>query len=591
MRKKLLITYVIIISITIVITILFSWNKVNNHFYNEVEKESAVQIALVNKILSYELSNEDFDFQRFASQTSKEIKARITIIDMDGLVLGDGESDPTTMENHKYRAEFKEALKGNEEKSLRYSDTLGQYFFYYAVPLNTPDFQGAIRISMPAQSIQALVWDMVGSVIVGLLVGLVLSTFIAFFVTKKFMEPIDELTRTATLISNGDYDQKVYIDNGDEIGELATAFNAMTFTLRKNLWDIETKNSELEAILTSMDTGIAAIDEHYRIILCNEPFQQLLNIQGDIVNKVFYEVMRNPHMFSVIEKSVDEDEFISEEIVLNLNDEQLILEVSAMPIRGKKNKNSKYGVLLSVENITHLRKLENIRRDFVSNVTHELKTPLTSIKGFVEVLKDGAMEDAGSANRFLDIIDIESDRLTILIEDILSLSEIESMKLDKNTGNYQINNIVNEVKEILDIKAKNKDLEVKLNLQEDLPIFKCNRDRIKQLFINLVDNAIKYTDQGSVSVECKESRDKAYIVISVSDTGIGIEDQHLERLFERFYRIDKGRSRKLGGTGLGLSIVKHIVELYHGTIDIKSEFGKGTSIKIRLPIKQNTNTL
>lgn len=594
MRKKLLTTYILILSVTIVVTILFSWSKVNTHFYNQTENESAVQITLIQQILSYQIIEEDFDFQKFATQYGQETEFRITIIDMDGKVLGDSSSEPSEMENHKYREEFKEALRGNEKQSLRYSNTLGKYLFYYAIPLNLEGFNGALRISVPAQSIQALVWDMIGSVLFGLFIGLILSTIIAFMFTKRFMEPIDELTKTATLISNGEYDQKVYIDNNDQIGELANAFNTMTYTLRKNLWDIETKNGELEAILTSMDTGLAAIDENYRIILCNEPFQKLLALKGEIVNKIFYEVTRSPHIFEVVEKSLDENEYIDEEIIIHHGEEQLILNVSATPIKGKFDKNNRYGILLAVEDVTKLRKLETIRRDFVSNVTHELKTPLTSIKGFVEILKDGAIKDKASSERFLDIIDIESDRLTILIEDILSLSEIESMRLDKNTGNYDIPNIVQEVKEILQGKADSKNINIDLMIQKDLPSFRCNRDRIKQLFINLIDNSIKYTDHGSVTIECKESRDHAYLVIKVIDTGIGIEEKHLDRLFERFYRIDKGRSRKLGGTGLGLSIVKHIVELYQGTIDVKSIYGSGTTMKIRLPYEKKqrpTNTL
>jgi len=583
MRKKLLVTYILILSVTIVVTILFSWNKVNTLFYNQVENESAIQITLIKQILAYEIEKPGFDFQEFSIKYGQKIDLRITIIDMEGVVLGDSLTTPKVMGNHRYREEFKEALNGHEEKSLRYSNTIGKYFFYYAVPLEYDSFNGALRIAIPVQSIQFLMWDMIGSIILGLFIGGILSAFIAFIFTKRFMEPIDELTHTATLFSNGDYDQKVYIDNNGQIGALAEAFNTMTYTLRKTLWDIEYKNGELEALLTSMDTGLAAIDENYKIRLCNAPFQKLLDLQGDIVDKVFYEVTRNPHIFGVIEKAIDEDEYIHKEIYVQHGSEQLILNISATPIKGKKDKKIRYGILLAIEDITELRKLETMRRDFVSNVTHELKTPLTSIKGFVEALKDGAIDDSKSAARFLDIIDIESDRLTILIEDILSLSEIESMQLDKNTGNYDISNIVTEIKEILEVKANKKHISIILNIQEDLPIFICNKDRLKQLFINLVDNSIKYTDEGSVTIECKESRDKAFLVIKVIDTGIGIENEHLDRLFERFYRIDKGRSRKLGGTGLGLSIVKHIVELYQGTINVKSKFNEGTTMKIRLP--------
>jgi two-component system phosphate regulon sensor histidine kinase PhoR len=195
------------------------------------------------------------------------------------------------------------------------------------------------------------------------------------------------------------------------------------------------------------------------------------------------------------------------------------------------------------------------------------------------------MNDAEVSERFLDIIDIEAERLAILIEDILILSEIESMKIDRNVGVYPIADIVGEVIDVLSIKADQKNLQLNVSVQEDLPLLECNKDRIKQLLINLIDNSIKYTEEGSVSIDCSQSRDEQFLNIKITDTGIGIDEKHLERLFERFYRVDKGRSRKQGGTGLGLSIVKHIVELYHGKITVKSQVGQGTTMKVKLPFK------
>ena len=233
-----------------------------------------------------------------------------------------------------------------------------------------------------------------------------------------------------------------------------------------------------------------------------------------------------------------------------------------------------------LEDISQIKKLETIRKDFVSNVTHELKTPLTSIKGFVDTLKNGAIKE-DVATRFLEIIDIEVDRLSNLIQDILVLSEIESFIGDSNMEKNNIKEIVEEVVEILKPRSDEKDLELITEVDENLDKYKCNKDRIKQLLINLVDNSVKYTDKGNVKI--KVTTEYKNLVIIVEDTGIGISKEHLDRVFERFYRVDKGRSRKMGGTGLGLSIVKHIVELYNGTIEIASEEKKGTRIKIILP--------
>ncbi len=587
MQKKLLTTYILIITVTVFVTVIISWNSINNHFYNQVEKETEMKILLIKQVLEYEIDKEDFEFQQFAENYGKKTDLRITIIDNNGNVLGDTDYNPSEMENHRYREEFKGALQGEYDTSLRYSNTLKKYMFYAAKPIEYDGFIGAIRVAIPVKLIEELIWDMVNSIFIGLFIGVVLSVGIAFVFTRKIINPINELTKTAKKISNGEYDNKVYIDNKDQIGELAEAFNTMTFTMRKNIWDMQTQNAELEAILTSMDIGLAAIDNNYKIILSNKNFSRLLDVEEDISNKIFYEVSRNPILFHVIEKSIDEDEFITEETRIKHNDKELILNISATPIKNKTNFNIRHGVLLLIEDITNLRKLENMRSDFVSNVTHELKTPLTSIKGFVEVLKKGDIEDPKITNRFLEIIDIESDRLTLLIEDILSLSEIENMRLDKKTGNFIVENIVFEVIEMLQGEADIKGIELKLDIQQDMRELKCDKNRIKQLFINLLDNAIKYTEKGNVTIECKQSRDNQFLTVNISDTGIGIKEEHLERLFERFYRVDKGRSRKLGGTGLGLSIVKHIIELYDGTIEVKSEYKKGTTIKLRIPFDNN----
>jgi two-component system phosphate regulon sensor histidine kinase PhoR len=329
-----------------------------------------------------------------------------------------------------------------------------------------------------------------------------------------------------------------------------------------------------------MSSGLAAINMDYKIVLNNTNFSKLLGLKDeDLEDRLFYEVIRELSLFEIIEQAVKEQTYLTDETVIRNDGEDRMIQISASPIFDKDRKNKALGTLLIITDITQIRKLENIRRDFVSNVTHELKTPLTSIRGFVDTLKNGAIDDKAVALRFLDIIDIETDRLSNLIQDILSLSEIESVVGDKNVGNYDLSEIVQEV---LDIVPKDKDeVEIILEMAPNLPDFSCNRDRIKQLFINLVDNSLKYTDKGYVKITCFEAHN--FLNIIIEDTGIGIKHQYLSRIFERFYRVDKGRSRKMGGTGLGLSIVKHIVELYYGEITIDSEEGVGTKVQIKLP--------
>jgi len=376
---------------------------------------------------------------------------------------------------------------------------------------------------------------------------------------------------------------KAYVDKADQIGELADAFNTMTYVLRENIFDIASRNAELEAILKSMDIGLVAVDDNYRIMLCNEAFKKILNIEKDPVGKIFYEITRNTQLFEVIEQSIDNDEFVSKEARYTEESIDKYLKISSTPVKSHVIFKPSSKALILVEDVTGIKKLESIRRTFVSNVTHELKTPLTSIHGFAEILQQGALDEPELARRYLTIIDIETERLASLIDDILTLSEIETMGMDKTSDVCVIQEIVDEVLDLLKMKLELKNIQLDVDVQLDLPNYIGNCHRLKQIFINLIDNSIKYTEVGSIKVECKQSIDKKYLQINISDTGIGIKEEHLEHLFERFYRVDKGRSRKQGGTGLGLSIVKHIVELYHGSIKVTSNFGEGTTMKVKLP--------
>lgn len=329
---------------------------------------------------------------------------------------------------------------------------------------------------------------------------------------------------------------------------------------------------ELDAMLRSMNNGVVAINNENQIIFYNQVFLTIIGRPAENIKlRPFYEVIRNEIIFDAIDavRQKGSDGIVEGEW------KDKVIRATATPLVGKEEN---LGILVIVEDITQLKKLESVRSDFVSNVTHELKTPLTSIRGFVETLKNGAISDEKVARKFLDIIDIETERLYSLIQDILTLSEIES-RTDRETMACNVGKAAYEVVELLADTKENVEL-----IYEPVPYirpYSCNPVRIKELLINLLDNAIKYTEEGYVRLVCKEEND--VLLICVEDTGIGMEKEHLSRIFERFYRIDKSRSRKQGGTGLGLSIVKHIVELYNGRIQVESEVGKGTRFEIRLP--------
>lgn len=579
LQKKLMGTYLMIISLTIIIAIIFSWQKGNQHFKETVKKDTEIQGTLLTEILLREDENELIDFQHFVNKYSEISNFRITVIDMEGIVVADSHENYEIMDNHAHRQEVSQAMKGNIYSKIRYSKTLGTYYLYTALPLKLKTFEGVLRLSVPLNDIKELAYDMIKYVIYGIIIGAIIAILIAYFVTKKMMEPINEITKASIEVSEGNYNKKLYIKTKDEREKLAEAFNNMTIKLRLNMWKLEKRNREFESVLSSMINGVIAVDEEYNVFLYNKQAKKILDIKEEIDEKSIYEVIRNSTIFNVLETSISQNKYMVDETKL-MSKSDKIIRVYANPIFSNTSSKRSLGTLLVIRDVTEIRKLETMRSDFVSNVTHELKTPLTSIRGFVDTLKNGAIKDEEIAIKFLDIIDIESERLSLLINDILSLSSIENSNKDINTIN-NVDNIINEVVDILYPKLRDKQLEIEVDIDKDI-MFLCNKNRIKQLFINLLDNAIKYTEKGYVKIECR--KDDSSLTIKVIDTGIGIAREHIERLFERFYRVDKGRSRKMGGTGLGLSIVKHIVELYNGTIQVQSEVGKGSTFIIRLPI-------
>ncbi|QUI22723.1 HAMP domain-containing protein [Vallitalea pronyensis] len=579
MQKKLMTTYLFIISVTMVVAIIISWHKGNEHIQETIQKDTQVQGILLLELLKKEPEGEAIDFQAYANWYAEQANVRLTIIDKEGTVVADSDEDYQVMDNHAYRDEVAEALKGRTVSRIRYSKTIGIPYLYTAMPMDLANFDGVLRISVPLTTVKNSAMEMVRYVLYGILIGAIIAIVVAFLVTRRFMEPLKELTDAATRISEGDYDNKIYMRHNDERGKLAHAFNEMTIKLKLNMWNLRKRNEEFEAVLSSMINGLIAVDEQYHVFLANEQAKAILGVEGSLLDKSIYEVIRNTTIYHVLEKSIEQQEYIVDDTII-ADEKERVIRVYANPIYKHKSASRTLGTLLVIQDVTDIRKLETMRKDFVSNVTHELNTPLTSIRGFVDTLKHGAISDEKIANRFLDIIDIETERLSLLIQDILSLSAIESTDQDKRVDEYDIKEIIDEVLDILEPKIKKKNIEIINDINQGLT-YRCNRDRIKQLFINLLDNAIKYTEKGQVGITC--SRDEQGLKIDIWDTGIGIEEEHIPRLFERFYRVDKGRSRNMGGTGLGLSIVKHIVELYKGRIDVVSRVGEGSRFVIFLP--------
>lgn len=579
MKRKFMFTYIFIIITLSAIVGYISISSSQKHLENQIKSSSETDLDLLSEILVGQYSS--LNMNEFVNRYCQITGFRITLIDLNGEVIADSSDSIQEFENHSYREEFKDALEYGTGFSTRYSSTMNSFYVYYSKKIEFESQNIVIRISNPLLEIQQLKSEILNSSMNGIAFGIAVAIFISFLFSKWFLNPVKELIDSVDEMSNGNYDRKVYIESNDEFGKLAKAFNSMSRELKYTMMELKDKNIKLESILNSMKNGIIAIDMNSNIIMSNCLSCKLLDIDiAYIVGRPFYEIIRNRNIFEIIEKSLNYSEQIVKEINYN-NSCEKILRISSNSIISEDSKKSR-GIVLVIEDITQIRKLENMRSDFVSNVTHELKTPLTSIKGFVDTLKDGAVENLNTAQRFLDIISIEVERLYNLIQEILSLSEIESKDRDTNISKVSIYDILDTVQKILCPLASQKGIELQFSVESEILNLMCNRQRITQMIINIVDNAIKYTEVGNVYVEFKNESNCLNIL--VKDTGIGIPKKNLDRIFERFYRVDKGRSRKIGGTGLGLSIVKHIVILYKGSIEVKSELGKGTVFKIELPI-------
>lgn len=415
--------------------------------------------------------------------------------------------------------------------------------------------------------------------IAAIFTGLFISNILGYRFVKSIISPIQEITEVARDISKGIYDHKIESKSIDEIGQLSSAINIMSYRLRETIEELYDRNAKLEAVLKSIVNGVIAFDTNEKILLINDSAKEILNIkENNIIGKHVLDVVRNSKLHDIFESLIKTKDYSSKNLELNIFNKYLKIYTSPI-IHPVSQEN--LGFVVIINDITEIRKLERIRSEFVANVSHELRTPLTSIRGFVETLREGAIDNPKARDKFLEIIDFESERLTRLINDILTLSEIENLKEGLPSENVELDSEINDVMYIMEKAANDKNITLIKDLKCDGLKIKANKDRLRQMIINLVDNGIKYTQEGGyVKVSTEELHNE--IIISIEDSGIGIAKENIPRLFERFYRVDKSRSRKLGGTGLGLAIVKHIVESMKGNISVESEIGKGTKFIIKL---------
>lgn len=559
--------FCLIILLLSILVFFFSLRTIRYHYIDT--------LSLNLKNLAYTLKLkilpliEEKDFKRLdflTKEIGKSIKTRITVIAPNGQVLADSEKDPSLMENHNDRSEVKQAKEKGFGKSLRFSTTVKEEMLYVAIPIESKEkFLGILRVSLFLKDIDKLL-NSLKLKIFGIVIFITfLSLLGAFLFSRNLSYPLKGLALAFKKLADGDFSAKVRFKRKDEIGKLADSFNKMSEELKRLFDNLTLKQEELNSIISFLEEGLLVLDKKGKVVLFNESFKKFVQINPE--GKFWQEVLRNPKIAQLIEKAKKGERISSQE--LELNEKVFLGSFVFIP--------SKEELIIVLHDITEFKKLERIKKDFVVNVSHELRTPLTAIKGYVETLEE---EVKGNAKRYLEIIKKHTERLINIIGDLLLLSELEEKGLAQIKEEVNLKEVVRNIFKIFEQKAGEKGLKLNL-ICEGKPVIKGDAFKLEQMFINLIDNAIKYTEKGGVVVSLKQT-DKE-VTIEVKDTGIGIPREHLDRIFERFYVVDKSRSKRLGGTGLGLSIVKHIMLLHKGKIDVKSSPDEGTEFVITFP--------
>ena len=506
--------------------------------------------------------------------------ARVTVIASGGLVLADSQSDAQTMENHAGRPEIRQALAEGEGRSVRHSVTVNRDLLYYAVRERTASGQPlVVRFALPLETVDAAIWSFRQTLWLASLAILLLAWGVTLLVSRGFSRRVDRLTAFSGRVAEGDFRPLSTDGSGDALDLLCRSLNRTAARLDRTIRTLTEERNLSSAILGSMVEGVLVVNATERVVFANAGFVEILGLGvPPQTGSALVEVVRQTELIEAVRKVLAGEPRVESEIVTGTL-RQHFFAVTVAAVRATETS----GAVIVLHDITDLRKLERVRRDFVANVSHEFRTPLTAIQGFAETLLSGAMDDPENRMRFLGIILEHSRRLARLTEDLLMLSKMDAERLELEIRRLPVAPFVESCVETAQPRARHRNLRFCLDLPSQLPDIAGDRRRLAEVLDNLLQNAVQYTPAGGeilVTVSARESD----VIFTVSDTGIGIPQVDQPRIFERFYRVDVARSREVGGTGLGLSISKHLVEAHGGRIWVESEVGTGSQFHFTVPM-------
>lgn len=574
-KIRLIVIYVLLIIISFMILGIAIYFSFERYYLRHVEQSLLAEANLIKELLGTEVFFEPENLDNHIEKAARDVNTRITIIDNTGNVLGDSHEAAESMDNHRLRPEFKAVFQDSETGiSRRFSSTVEHDMLYLAVPVETEGaIIGAVRVSLSLEQIDEALDTIAYTIGLIILIMIGATAIVSIKVSQSVTKPIEELDKTAREIASGNLSRKSFVSADDEIGRLSNSLNYMTEKLQQKIEELEISKGKLETIMNSLSMGIMVLDPLGKIEMLTPQAEKYLGIKDkNIAGKQYFRIIRNYKLSTGIENALKNKKHIEEEIFITYPQEKT-LKVDLIPVI---TKNKMTALIIVIHDITDIKLLNQMKTQFVANASHELRTPLTSIKGFSETLLSGAVEDPHTREKFIKIIDAEADRLIRTTDGLLDLTRAESEKLVLEKEIISLNEVILDSADRIAPNLREKNLELLLDIPDKIPYIAANKDALARILLNLLDNAIKYTrpgDKVGIKVDVKKDR----VRISVWDTGIGIPQEDLPRIFDRFYRVDKSRARDLGGTGLGLAIVKHLVEAHGGSVGVESILEEGST--------------
>ncbi len=580
-----------------VLLILISSSVIGYLAATRIESDSRKETALLlnsqasmlrEMALPYIQKSLDSGLQNLLARLGLETGSRFTVIRSDGVVIADSDATPGPMDNHGKRPEILAARATGSGESTRFSNTIQREMMYVALRLDRDaegNVLGFVRVSLPLDVIDERLHNLRKTVIWGAGLAALLALALGWLVARRITLPVERMTEVVHGLAEGKEVQKVPVDSADEIGRLGEAFNAMAAQLHDRMQTILTNSNKLAAILGSMVEGVIAVDTDDGVLHLNPAARQIIQVgPEECIGKRIWEVTRTREICEALTEALRSNSEVLKEISIVDRPRDRAIKIHASPLKDSEGRLA--GAVVLLHDITALRRLETVRRDFVANVSHELKTPLTAVRGLVETMLDDPDIDSETSKRFLEKIHRQAMRLSALVTDLLTLSRVDRETTDLERTVIDLRQPVRESLRTLASSAEAKAITVQASMPEDSVKILGDSEALRQAVDNVLDNAIKYTPEGGrIALELKRNGDQASL--SIEDSGPGIDPQHKDRIFERFYRVDKARSRELGGTGLGLSIVKHIAQAHDGEVYLESEPGQGSIFTISLPIIAN----